>query len=89
MSVRRRLERLERAAVSDGSPARGAGDPISKEALKRVTDEDLYAMAELLEGMTDATGEEPEAAMREEHRAALRRYGEIYREVAGEMASGR
>jgi hypothetical protein len=58
------------------------------EALKRVGDEDLDVMAETIERMPDATGEEVARVLQEEHPAVWRRYDELYREAAEDLARG-
>ncbi len=92
-SIGRRLGRLERAAGLDAGAERDADrearELITAEALKRVSTEDLNAMAEMLERMPDAAGEEVAIALREEYAEVWDRYEAIWQEVAEEMADGR
>lgn len=87
--MRRRVRRLEKCAVLDAAAVREASELVAAEALKRVSNEDLDAMAEMLERRPDATGSEEAAiVLREEHPEVWGRYEEIWREVAEEMARG-
>ncbi len=92
-SVGRRLRRLECRAGLDAATERDADrearDLIASEALKRVSDEDLHVMAEMIERRPDYEAEEVAVVLREEYREVWDRYKAIWHEVAEEMAHGR
>ncbi len=73
-SLENRLKRLEGWA---GSTAEDEEEHICQEALKRVTDEDLYLLDAYLNRYIEEGGEPTE-----EEAAALRRYEELYEEVS-------
>ncbi len=86
-SIGRRLEALEERRLGmDDAAEREARDLIAAEAIKRVSDEDLDVMVEMVERMPGAGGEEIAAALREKYRAVWDRYEATCREVAQEMA---
>ena len=88
-SVERRLKRLECRAGLDVAADREARDLIASEAIKRVSDEDLDVMAEMIERRPDYEAEGVATALREEYPEVWDRYEAIWREVAEEMAHGR
>lgn len=92
-SMKHRIGRLEERAGLDAASERDADrearDLIAAEAIKRVSDEDLDAMAEMIERTTDYEAEEAAVALREEYPEVWDRYEAIWSEVAEEMARGR
>lgn len=93
MSLGRRIGRLERYAGMDADAMREADrearDLIAAEAIRRVSDEDLDVMAEMIGRRPDYEVEEVAVALREEYAEVWDRYEAIWLEVAGEMARGR
>ncbi|PLS84748.1 MAG: hypothetical protein CYG60_16290 [Actinobacteria bacterium] len=72
-SIEKRLEQLEERA---GAAAQDEEERVSREALSRVSTEDLRSVAEYLRRVEDEGGEPTE-----EEEAALRRYEELREEV--------
>lgn len=80
MSIRRRLGNLEESARTSNEEAQ---DRVSREALGRISTEDLWLVHAYLKRAVEEGGTEPT----KEERPALRRYEEIQEEVRNEQAT--
>ncbi len=65
--IEHRIDRLERRSGLDAATVREARDLRAAEAIKRVSDEDLRTMAEMIERRPDYEAEETAVALRDEH----------------------